>query len=357
MVKFIRQCCGIDVSKDSLDVALSALDESFNIKVLSTSQFENSKTGVRSIISWIKKYQIKDLPIQFVLEATGVYHDMATYTLYDKGFDVAIVLPNKISNYCRSTDVRTITDKISAKQICEFGLMKKLDSWKKPDVSLRMIKTLCRERIQLLNERTRVTNQKHAKDHSEIATQKSKKRAKIHIKFLNEQIKDIEKEIRAIVTEDQELQTKVKNICSVYGLGFITVITVIAETDGFNLIRNSRQLVCYAGYDAVHKTSGTSVKSKGRMSHKGNKHIRRALYFPAITAAKDGGYFTNLYERLYARQQVKMKSYVAIQRKLLVMIYTLWKNDEKYDLAKHKSIKYLEQPQRTALTELDLVRS
>ena len=45
-----------------------------------------------------------------------------------------------------------------------------------------------------------------------------------------------------------------------------------------------------------------------------------------------------------------MKGYVAVQRKLLVLIYTLWKKNESYQ----PSLTYLEQPQsEAALTELD----
>ncbi|MGJ3236970.1 MAG: IS110 family transposase, partial [Marivirga sp.] len=58
------------------------------------------------------------------------------------------------------------------------------------------------------------------------------------------------------------------------------------------------------------------------------------------------------YNHLFERQKIKMKSYVAVQRKLLVLIYTLWKKEERY---KDKFL--LEQPREAALTELDQVRS
>lgn len=356
MKKLIRQCVGIDVSKDTLDVAISVLDEEFKVSVLNSSQFDNNQKGISKLIKFIKKQREKNLSYQVVLEATGIYHEQLTYTLYNSNFSVAVVLANKIRNYCRSTDVRTVTDKVSAKQIAEFGLVKKLDNWNKPSDALLKIKNLTRERVQLINERTRAKNQKHAKDHSGIKDDAALKRAVKRIEFLDQQVNEIEKEINIIVKENTWLNERVNNICSVKGLGVITVVSVIAETDGFNLIRNCRQLVCYAGYDVVHKESGTSVKSKGKISHKGNKYIRRALHFPAITAAKEG-VFANCYNRLFDKQKIKMKSYVAIQRKLLVMIYTLWKNNEKYDKEKHINTKFLGQPNTTALPELDHVRS
>lgn len=41
--------------------------------------------------------------------------------------------------------------------------------------------------------------------------------------------------------------------------------------------------------------------------------------------------FTELYERVYEKNRIKMKAYTAVQRKLLVIIYTLWKKDEEFD--------------------------
>ena len=141
----------------------------------------------------------------------------------------------------------------------------------------------------------------------------------------------------------------------------MTVVTVISETNGFSLIRNYKQLVSYAGYDVVTKDSGTSVRGKPHISGKGNKHIRRVLHFPALTNVKYDEHHKNLYMRIEAKSGIKMKGYTAIQRKLLVLIYTLWKNNEAFDpnyKSKNRDVpKNLEQLIGAALTELDLVRS
>jgi transposase len=357
-MKIIRQCVGIDCSKDTLDVAINFLDENFQTKIHSTEIFKNNNKGFKNLMKWMRKLCLKDLPYQVVVEATGVYHELLAYTLVNNGFTISIVLPNKIRNYCRSTDIRTITDKISAKQISEFGLMKKLDNWVMPDKIYLQLRELSRERIQLLEEKTAVLNQLHAHKHSAFKSNNTIKRFEERIKFIEKQIKHIEKNMKEQVNENPELKNKINNICKVKGLGFITVVTIIAETNGFNLIKNSRQLVCYAGYDVVVKESGTSVKSKARISHKGNKYIRRAMHFPAITAVKYNNHLQNMFIRIYNKSNIKMKGYVAAQRKMLILIYTLWKKNELYNPNHiHKSLIKLEQPEKTALTELELVRS
>ena len=40
--------------------------------------------------------------------------------------------------------------------------------------------------------------------------------------------------------------------------------------------------------------------------------------------------FINLFERTIEKHRIKMKSYVAVQKKLLIIIYALWKKDEAY---------------------------
>jgi len=96
------------------------------------------------------------------MEATGVYHQKFVYFLDEKGYEVSVVLPNKISNYQRTLDVKTITDKSMSECIARFGLERKLDNWKRPKTAFRNLQQLTRERNQIVDERSVVKNQLHA---------------------------------------------------------------------------------------------------------------------------------------------------------------------------------------------------
>ena len=85
------------------------------------------------------------------------------------------------------------------------------------------------------------------------------------------------------------------------------------------------------------------------ISKQGNPHLRHCLYFPSFSAVRYNKPMQNLYERIVEKQAIKMKGYVAVQRKMLMLIYTLWKKNEVYN----PSIKFLEQLVEAALTELD----
>jgi transposase len=115
------------------------------------------------------------------------------------------------------------------------------------------------------------------------------------------------------------------------GVDTLTVATILAETNGFELFKNQRQLINYAGYDVIENQSGNHV-GKTRISKKGNSRIRRILHMPAfgVVTYKEP-IFLNLYTRVYTKTKLKMKAYVAVQSKLLAIIYHLWKRDEEYE--------------------------
>jgi transposase len=265
------------------------------------------------------------------MEATGIYHESLAYFLESKGHEVSIVLPNKISNYVRTLDVKTITDKTASEAIARFGLERKLDCWRKPKDIYKKIKQLTRERDQIVCERTMVKNQLHAEETQAWPNKKSVARIKTRIQLLNRQDAAIKKEVEILVKEEKEVSSIVVRICTIPGIGLLTAATVLAETNGFELIRNKRQIASYAGLDVREKQSGTSIKGKPRISKRGNRYLRKAMHLPALTAIRHDERFKAIFLRLVSRHGVKMKAAVAVQRKLLELIYTLCKTNSSYD--------------------------
>ena len=175
-------------------------------------------------------------------------------------------------------------------------------------------------------------NQLHAEESEAFPNKNSVKRVKAKIRFLTQQEKDIKQDIDAIVICNQEVKNEIDNICTIPGVGRLTAVIVLAETNGFELIRNKRQLVSYAGLDVREKTSGTSVKGKPRISKKGNRNLRRAMHLPALEVIKHNETHKAIYARLVSKCGIKMKGVVAIQRKVLELIYVLHKNKTVYQV-------------------------
>lgn len=330
MSTVIKQAVGIDCGQEELVVSLTQLLSDGDTRRVGTVSFPNSNAGFEKLLRWNYKLSAPGIKSRYVVEATGIYHERLAYYLFGKEQDVFVVLPNKISSYAKTFASKQQDDYQASKVIAEFGCLKKLEVWEPPSPIYLILKQLCRERNQLQEENTIIANQLHAEKRQAYPAEGSVKRMKARINLIVKQIAEIEQEINDVINGNQELKEKIENICTIPGVGAQTVITIIAETNGFHLFRNYKQLVSYAGYDVVKKKSGTSVKGKARISKKGNSHIRKALYFPAISAVKCNEPAKQLYTRIMEKQGIKMKGYVAVQRKLLVLIYTLWEKNERY---------------------------
>ena len=151
------------------------------------------------------------------------------------------------------------------------------------------------------------------------------------ISLLDKYIKQTEKLIIDKLESDEELKEGAENITVIKGVSTISVATVLAESNCFEMFTNKNQLTSYSGYDVIENQSGKHI-GKTKISKKGNSHIRRIMHMPALNVVSYGEpVFVNLYERVYCRTKIKMKGYVAVQRDLLCLMYTLWKKKEKYD--------------------------
>ena len=231
----------------------------------------------------------------------------------------------------RTLSGKTITDKTCAEAIAMFGLEKKLENWNRPNKIFKNLRQLTRERDQVIQARTVAKNQLHAEQSEAEPGKTSIERLKKQIALFSKKEKEITAEIAVLVKADQQVSNAIQTIRSVSGVGLLTAATVLAETNGFHLIRNKKQLTSYAGFDVREKQSGTSVKGKPRISKKGNKYLRKAIHLPALAAIRHDERFKGIYARLVAKHGIKMKAAVAVQRKLLELIYIVYKTNTPYD--------------------------
>jgi len=175
-----------------------------------------------------------------------------------------------------------------------------------------------------------MNNQLHSLQHGQFQSKEIIKQLKQTIKLFEKQLAELEKTISKLIKADVILNRHYQNITAIKGVALLSFAVIAAETDGFALFDNAASLVSYAGYDVVENQSGKH-NGRTRISKKGNSRIRRILHMPALCAVRaDQPQFKNLYERVLERTKIKMKGYVAVQRKLLEIMYYLWKKNERY---------------------------
>ena len=341
-MRILKQVLGVDIAQKELVVSLGRLTEDLNVEIYSHQVFSNKESGFKALLKWLLKNINQDIAVRAVMEATGVYHQKFAHFMIENNIEVSIVLPNNISNFLRTLQIKTITDKTCGDAIARFGLERNLNVWHKPNEVYTKLQQLTRERDQLVDQRTICKNRLHAEKSEACPNKESVKRINSLIKFLNKQEQEIKLEIKKLIDKNPEINEQINRMTSIPGLGELTAVIILAETNGFELIRNKKQLTSYAGMDVREKQSGTSVKGKPRLSKKGNRHIRKALHLPSLSAVKFNPTHKEMYHRLVSIHGIKMKALVAIQRKMLELSYILVKNKTTF-------IKNYEQKKREAI--------
>jgi len=329
-IQILRQNIGLDVSKEEFEANLVVLNEQLENRYMGRKVFNNTLKGIENFIEWANKKADPSVELEVTMEATGVYHENLAFSLYEQGWNIHVVLPNLVKKFIESHGIKSKTDKLDAKSLGQMGVERKLTRWQPASKNIKQLKALTRERSKRLKEQTKVKNQLHALKNSYNPPSSSIERYKELIKFLEDQIKAMEKEITHLIKKDEVLNAKMQKIISTPGLGITTVACIIAETNGFAGITSIKQLQSYAGYDIQIRESG-KWKGKTKISKKGNSYIRHALYFPAYTITKYSSHHKVFYNRLCDNKEKSLIAATAVQRKLLGLIYTLWKKDTYFD--------------------------
>lgn len=328
--KILKYSTGVDMSGDDFKACFSQIDVKQLVKIKGSRKFTNTLNGYKAFDTWLKKYQKdKSVPLKITVEATGIYHEKLAYYLHHKGYHVCVVLPNRSRKYLASLGLKSKTDKLDAKGLAQMGAEQNLKSWQPFSDHIYELKTLTRHRSRIQKMITRTTNQIHAHQRMGYVTKSVIRQLKQLLKTHKKQLTAVEQEIEKVLQKDEKLASKAKRIAqSINGVGLMTVVTLVAETNGFYLFTAQRQLTSYCGYDVVENQSGKR-KGKTKISKKGNSYIRKALHFPALNVVRlQTGTFPGLFYRILERTHIPMKGYVAVQRKLLCLIYALWKKDQ-----------------------------
>lgn len=338
--KFQRYGVGIDMSMESFNVCFKGLTVDEMEKILGTRKFPNTLGGFNSFCQWlISKVKDQTIPLRLLLEVTGVYHENLLFHLHDLGYHVSLELGKRTKRYLESKGYDSKNDKEDAKGLASMVLERKLKVWQPVSEKLYEVRQILRYRKALTENKVAYQNQLHAINHAHRTSELVLGSIKESIKGLNKQIRELEKQAKSILEQDSQLWQRAKKIVdSLPGIGWLTIMEVLAETDGFVMFSSTKQLTKYAGYDIIERQSGKR-NGKTSISKNGNARLRSAMFMPATTHIRtcENSPLTQLYLRLLKRNGgIHKKAATAVQRKLLCLIFTLWKSGQKYDPEYHK---------------------
>jgi transposase len=311
---------GIDVSKDTLDVILLAGEKA------QYRQAANTAAGFEQLGRWLQ-IKTNGLPVHACLEATGQYGDGIALFLYEQGHQVSVVNPARIKAYAASTLRRFKNDKGDAELIASYCQRERPDLWTPPSESFTELQAMMRH----LDDLKKMYQQENNRLKSGVKSARVLASLRQHLEFLAAQIKQLSDDIDWHSDQDPELKTQKGLLQSIIGIGDLTALKLLSEVRDFRAFANAPQLAAYVGLVPEERVSGSSVRGKSRLSRKGNAHLRKALYMPALSALRYNPLIIALKERMLKTGHSRMAIVGAAMRKLLHLAYGVIKTGKPFD--------------------------
>ena len=314
--------CGIDISKPFFDAAI------FDGTHYQIEQFTNDIKGIKSFIQWSSSISKQ---MCYCMEATGIYHIHLAKLLDQKNKQVAVVNPMKTHGFSKMEMQRNKTDVADARMIARFCLYIHIQN--QFDKYLFKPKSKQYETLTALVDRREQLILLRCEENNSLQLNRCKtsiRSLKASVKFLDKQTAIIEKELKQCQKNNPRIDSQVKLLLTIDGIGLVTAWTIIAYLGDIDDFMGAKKVASYAGLTPRQIESGISIK-KSRLSKVGHKKLRKALYFPAIVAKQHNPLLKAKYEVLLASGKTKKTAICAIMRKLLVISYGVLKSGESFD--------------------------
>jgi transposase len=315
--------CGIEVSQLTLVVALRARDHDEPPR-----EFPNTPKGHQSVLRFL---QHAARPVRVCLESTGLYGLDLALTLHQARVAVMVANPRAVRHFAQAMMQRSKTDRLDAEVLREFAARMPFVAWRPPSAAALKLMAVARRLEALTDMLAAEKNRLHAASLSQALPVIIRRDVQRSIQTQQRAIDRLALAAQEFILDDPELARRYELLLSIPGVGATSALHLLAELlllpDGMHV----RQWVAYAGLDPREYTSGTSVHKKVRISKAGNKHLRRALYMPALVAVQHEPHLRAFYEHLQARGKTKLQALVATMRKLLHAIFGMFKHDQLFD--------------------------
>lgn len=382
---------GIDVASKKHDVTIISeygeiLSDAFTI--------ENSVDGFKKLHTEISSHMEHNDCIHIGLEETGIYSSNIRDFLYSLDFKVYMINPiltyhSRMAHSLRNTK----TDKVDCLAICRYIMHNHMHL--KPYIStlyttseLKSLSRLRLDKLQLMSkskmEFTRLLQitfpefSKHFDQHSlwamELFTSyptpaqiarmhidtlvkiirikgdrnaaatliKSLAKATIGntsisngilINSIIEDVKHFKKQINRIDEQLNLLMEGFEFLTSIPGIGNVVGATILGEVGDINRFQTSAQLLAFAGLDPSIYESGDFKSNKCRISKRGSKYLRTAI-FAATRVACVGRTRDNQFRRKYDRKMAEGKHHNSaicnVSKNMINTVFALLKTKENF---------------------------
>jgi transposase len=322
-----KKFIGIDISKKTLDYCILDLES----KVIKQDKIENTSVSLNSFLKELNKQKIDLEETIFCLENTGIYGYILLTDLSKVNANIWFVSPIEITK--SKGMIRGKDDKKDAKVIANYALthsykFRQYNMPAKDLQKLKLLQTLRENYVDVLKnlESLNEVNDFLAKDITKV----SKKINETMIANTEKAIVQIEKEIEALFSINEELNNQRKLITSIPGIGKNTALYLILCSNQFKNFSEWRKLACYSGIVPFDYSSGTSIKGRKKVNHMADKKLKSLLYMCAMSAITHNKEMKQYYHKKKEEGKHNMLILNNVKSKLLARVFAVINRNEPY---------------------------
>ena len=290
---------GIDVSKDTLDVALLPSGEFL--------QFSNDRCGLRALVSVLRRKKASLV----AFEATGGYEKGLLTALTKAKLAASRINPQRVREFAKACGIMAKNDRIDAAMIARFAatLAPRLTV---SNERIEALAELVTTRRQVVEDITRVGNQSIQTVQALI-----KRLALRRLRQLTIHLKALDLAIARMVAGDTDFARDDTLMQSMHSVGPVVSHTLLALMPELGKLDN-REISALVGVAPFTRDSG---KFKGqRTIFGGRQPVRDALYMAAMTASRSNPVLKVFYDRLIAIGKLPKVALVAVMRKIITTL-------------------------------------
>ena len=318
---------GIDVSKQTLDIAINMQNEHQH-----HLQVSNDLKGLKTFEKKAKEWKIVLQNALFCMEYTGIYNDTVVEFLSSKHY--ALWVENALV-IKRSLGIqRGKNDRLDAKRIAQYAyrFQDKAQPWIPDRRVIRQLKALVCLRQGLIKSKDTIAKPlKEYKKFIPASYKLCKKGTQASLKGIEKDIQQVEAQIQALLKADEKVKQQYRIATSVTGIGPVTACAMILCSGEFTKIQTGKQLACYAGVVPFEYSSGSSVRGCARVWHWANKKLKKYLHMAALSAIQVEGELKAYYERQLAKGKHKMSVLNAVSNQLVLRVCACIRDNQLYD--------------------------
>ena len=300
---------GIDISKDHLDI--------YRLGAHASTRLSNDATGFRALKRWIGDSQ----PDLVVYEATGPYHARFERTFVGR-LPLVKVNPLQARRFAQARGTRVKTDKVDARLLAQMGSALDLV----PDAPVaedqRDLKELQIARTALIKDSTRLRNR--------LKTQTlafTRRQTKARLAQIERQLAALQGEMAKLINVCPHRRQAHAILRSIPGIGEVAAAAILIECPEIGTL-DKKQAASLAGLAPMTRQSGT-WKGKAFIQG-GRKHLRDALYMPALVATRFNPDMTIKYQAMIKAGKPAKVALIAIMRKLIELANALIKTERQW---------------------------